>query len=99
MTQPPSTPTVQTPERASAHPATAPFSEPIRWTNQAGLCCRAFPRAAWDARLYLVTDGGPTCDTDTLATVDDFGNLVATQRRDPQSLFGMAFSPVHQQAA
>lgn len=76
---------------AAGQPAKIPFNEPIRWTTKEGLRCRAFPRSPWDPRLYLLTDGGPTCDTDTLATVDDFGNLVVTHRRDPQSLAGMAF--------
>ena len=77
-----------------------PVCIPVSYTGNDGHYRLAYPRSPWDFRLYQVVDcHQPNTDGDTLCTVDDFGNLVVTHRRNPNSLMGMGFVRVNRSAA
>ncbi len=75
-------------------PAPLPAEVPELYRDIDGRYVTVWPRSPWDARLYQVLPHLSQAEQDVLATVDDFGDLVVTHRRDPASFNGMAFRPV-----
>lgn len=72
--------------------ARLPLCIPVSYTTAAGRYMLAYPRSPWDPRRYqvLTLDGRGT-DGDVMCTVDDFGDLVPTHVRNPESAYGMGF--------
>ena len=72
-----------------AEPARLPYCIPICWTTADGQQLLAYPRAASDRDRYHVMrlSFGGTMAGDTLAVVDDFGNLVETHARSDLGFF------------
>lgn len=80
---------------ATTRAASRALCIPVTYTTPAGHYMLAYPRSPWDARLYQVVDCTDSrCESDVLCTVDDFGDLAVTHRRNPLSLMGMGFKRV-----
>lgn len=80
---------------AAGQPAKLPYTDPIRYTTREGHYKLAYASSPWDRRLYQVLDiTAGDIATDVLCTVDDFGDLVITHRRNPLSVMGMSFKRV-----
>ena len=71
-----------------------PHSLPLTYVDTDGQYVMAYPRSVWDTRRHQVMVGAD-CNSDTLCVVDDFGALVVTHRRDPNSPHGMTMKAVH----
>lgn len=86
---------------AQAHAAAQklPHNTPLQYRDAQGVYIDVYARAPWDPGRYQVCrcPGGP--DSDTLAVMDDHGNLVETHCRRRASPMGMFFAPIAQGAA
>ena len=71
-----------------AEPPRQPYCIPLCWTTADGQQRLAYPRRGHERTHYLVMRlGTGTMAGDTLAVVDDFGNLVETHVRSALGFF------------